>query len=61
MDRILITFEDDGTVTWASDGWGHDKKRMAEAKKAINDGETPDDVIRLLEDANFLVIEGKEV
>jgi len=53
--RIVVVFYQD-VVDWFSDGWQHDEKLMAEAKKAINDGETPEDVIENLE-KTFEVVE----
>jgi len=47
--RIIVVFYQD-VVDWFSDGWQHDEKLMAAAKKAINDGETPEEVIRNLEE-----------
>ena len=51
---ILVNF-DGPTVIWHSAGWGKDKELMAAAKKAINDGEFPEDVMRRLREAGFKV------
>ena len=53
--RIVVVFYQD-VVDWFSDGWSEDKKLMAAAKKAIRDGETPEEVIENLE-KTFEVVE----
>ena len=53
--RIIVEFGPTG-CKWHSVGWGHDKKLMAEAKKAINEGDTPSEVIRLLGIVGFTVV-----
>lgn len=52
--RIHLTFVNGG-VSWQSEGWGHDAKAMAKAKRAINKGENPAEVVKLLEKAGFEV------
>jgi hypothetical protein len=47
-DKILIEFRTDGTVLWYSVGWKANDELMAKAKKAINDGADPTEVVRLL-------------
>ena len=59
MKQIIIEF-DGPSVTWHSVGWGNDKEAMAQAKRAINQGETPDEVIELLNYAGFDVAVIKE-
>lgn len=51
---IFINF-DGHTVVWHSAGWKNDKELMAKARKAINEGEFPEDVMRLLREAGFKV------
>ena len=51
---IIVTFQYE-RCTWNSVGWGHDKKLMEQAKRLINQGETPEEVIRLLEEGGFEV------
>lgn len=51
--QIILEFEADGTVTWASVGWGKNKKLMVAAKAAINKGENPEEVLSLLKAAGF--------
>jgi hypothetical protein len=54
---IIIEFEPDHSVTWHSTGWGKDADLMQAAKRAINQGETPQEVIEFLTDAGFDVME----
>jgi adenylate kinase family enzyme len=54
--QIIIEFHDD-TVDWFSVGWKNDAKLMEKAKKAINDGNTPQEVIANLS-KTFTVIQG---
>jgi len=53
---IIISFENN-CVVWNSVGWGDNPRAMAEAKAAINAGNTPDEVIELLMEAGFDVAE----
>jgi len=46
--RILVRFKK-GVAEWMSDGWKDDAKLMAEAKRAINEAKTKEDVIENLE------------
>ena len=51
--EIILTFEANGSVTWASVGWSNDPKLMRKAILAIHKGETPDEVLGLLKEAGF--------
>jgi len=51
--KIILDFEPDDSVTWNSVGWGKDASLMAKAKKAINMGKDPAEVVVLLNLAGF--------
>ncbi len=53
---ILLEFNGE-TVVWHSVGWGNAPELMAKAKRLINEGETPEEVIRYLEQGGFEVNE----
>jgi hypothetical protein len=55
MKPIIFVNFDGHTVVWQSAGWKNDKELMAAARKAINEGEFPEDVMRLLREAGFQV------
>lgn len=45
--KIFITFVDGG-CDWYSDGWAKNDELMKKARSAINEGETPHEVIENL-------------
>jgi hypothetical protein len=57
---ILLTFEDDGSVSWLSAGWSRDPRLMKEAKSAINRGDNKEEVIANLEAVGFTVLFAEE-
>lgn len=56
--QILVQFNDTG-CDWHSVGWGDNPELMRAAKQAINEGETPEEVIAKLLIAGFDVGEMK--
>ena len=54
---VILPSDDPNICNWMSDGWGHNRKLMAKARKAIADGDCIPDVVQLLEEAGFEVIQ----
>lgn len=57
---IVIEFTSPDDCKWWSVGWKNDHSLMARAKKAINEGRDPEEVVEFLTDAGFDVIEDLE-
>jgi len=55
--KILIRFDTIPSCHWHSVGWGGNATLKAKAQRAINRAETPQEVIELLTDAGFEVME----
>ena len=52
---ILLHFDERNSVEWKSVGWGGDASLRAKAKEALNKGEHPEEVMKLLREAGFTV------
>lgn len=56
---IIVSFHGE-QCTWHSVGWGGNKKLMEQAKRLINKGNTEQEVVQLLEQNGFAVVEQGE-
>jgi len=60
MKPVIVIRFFDNAATWNSVGWGDDEKLMVKAKRAINKGKDPGEVMDKLRRAGFAVIERTE-
>jgi len=59
MKPIIVVNFDNEVVEWRSAGWADNEKLMAKAKRAINKGKDPGEVVDKLRKAGFAVVEEK--